>query len=349
MRAAILVEQKKPLVIDEVLLPDRLEYGQVLVKINYSGICGSQIGEINGVKGPDAWLPHLLGHEASGTVLEIGEGVKSVQVGNSVVLHWRKGDGIEANPPKYKWKGKQLNAGFITTFNEYAIVSENRLTSFSKDYPMKLAPLFGCAVTTGLGVITNNANLKLGESLVVMGAGGVGLNVVQGGALHNAYPIIAIDIFENRLALARQLGATYTINSRKQKNWPEQVKRILGVKGTDVFVDNTGNPEIIAEGWKLTKDQGRMVLVGVPAKGKETHIYTLPLHFGKSIRGSHGGDGNPSEDIPRYMALSNLEILKLSDLITETYSLGEINKAIERMKNGKLSGRCVIEFESNQR
>ena len=102
MRAAILVEQKKPLVIDEVLLPDRLEYGQVLVKIHYSGICGSQIGEINGVKGPDVWLPHLLGHEGSGTVLEVGEGVKNVQVDDSVVLHWRKGTGIDSKSPKYQ-------------------------------------------------------------------------------------------------------------------------------------------------------------------------------------------------------------------------------------------------------
>ena len=346
MRAAILVEQKKPLIIDEVLLPDRLEYGQVLVKIHYSGICGSQIGEINGVKGPDEWLPHLLGHEGSGTVLEVGESVKNVQVDDSVVLHWRKGTGIESKSPKYRWKSKQLNAGLITTFNEYAIVSENRLTPFSKDYPMKLAPLFGCAVTTGIGVITNNANLKLGESLVVIGAGGVGLNVVQAGALHNAYPIIAIDVFENRLALAKQLGATHTINSRKQKNWSEQVKSILGVNGTDVFVDNTGNPEIIAEGWTLTKDQGRTILVGVPSKGKETHIYTLPLHFGKRITGSHGGNGNPSEDIPRYMKLSDLGILELSSLITEIYSIEEINQAIERIRNGKLSGRCLIEFES---
>jgi len=211
---------------------------------------------------------------------------------------------------------------------------------------MKLAPLFGCAVTTGIGVITNNANLKLGESLVVMGAGGVGLNVVQGGALHSAYPIIAIDIYENRLALAKQLGATHTINSKKQKNWPEQVKSILGFKGTDVFVDNTGNPEIIAEGWKLTKDQGRTILVGVPAKGKETHFHTLPLHFGKNITGSHGGNGNPSEDIPRYMKLSDLGILELSSLITEIYSIEEINQAIERIRNGKLSGRCLIEFDS---
>jgi S-(hydroxymethyl)glutathione dehydrogenase / alcohol dehydrogenase len=346
MQAAILVEQNQPLVIDEVQLPDRLEYGQVLVKIHYSGICGSQLGEISGVKGPDAYLPHLLGHEASGVVLEIGEGVTSVQPEEHVVLHWRKGHGIEAKPPKYQWQGKPLNAGYVTTFNNYAIVSENRLTTFSREYPMRLAPLFGCAVTTGLGVVTNNANLKLGESLVVMGAGGVGLNVIQGAALHSAYPIIAIDLFDNRLELAKQLGATHTINSRSLKDWQEEVENILDNKGVDVFVDNTGNPEIIAEGWKLTQDKGRTILVGVPAKGEETKLYTLPLHFGKTITGSHGGNGYPSDDIPRYMLLSELGKLNLSDLITETHSLEEINQAIERMRNGKLSGRCLIKFVS---
>ena len=346
MQAAILVEQNQPLVIDEVQLPDRLEYGQVLVKIHYSGICGSQLGEISGVKGPDAYLPHLLGHEASGVVLEIGEGVTSVQPEEHVVLHWRKGHGIEAKPPKYQWQGKPLNAGYVTTFNNYAIVSENRLTAFSREYPMRLAPLFGCAVTTGLGVVTNNANLKLGESLVVMGAGGVGLNVIQGAALHSAYPIIAIDLFDNRLELAKQLGATHTINSRSLKDWQEEVENILDNKGVDVFVDNTGNPEIIAEGWKLTQDKGRTILVGVPAKGEETKLYTLPLHFGKTITGSHGGNGYPSDDIPRYMLLSELGKLNLSDLITETHSLEEINQAIERMRNGKLSGRCLIKFVS---
>ena len=346
MQAAILVEQNQPLVIDEVQLPDQLEYGQVLVEIHYSGICGSQLGEISGIKGPGAYLPHLLGHEASGVVLEIGEGVTSVQPEDHVVLHWRKGQGIEAGPPEYQWQGKPLNAGYVTTFNDYAVVSENRLTAFSREYPMRLAPLFGCAVTTGLGIVTNNANLKLGESLVVMGVGGVGLNVVQGAALHNAYPIIAIDLFDNRLELAKQLGATHTINSRSRKDWQEEVKNILDNKGVDVFVDNTGNPEIIAEGWKLTQDQGRTILVGVPAKGKETQLYTLPLHFGKKITGSHGGNGYPTDDIPRYMLLSKLGKLNLSNLITETHSLMEINQAIERMKNGKLSGRCLIEFIS---
>ena len=171
MKAAILTGQKQPLAIGEVRLPGRLEYGQVLVKIFYSGVCGSQIGEIDGVKGEDRYLPHLLGHEASGEVLGTGPGVKTVTHGSRVVLHWMQGAGVQADPPSYEWRGTKLNAGWITTFNEYAIVSENRVTQIPDDFDMEIAALFGCAVTTGLGVIANNAELKTGESIVVFGAG----------------------------------------------------------------------------------------------------------------------------------------------------------------------------------
>src|SRR6516162_3147654 len=126
MQAAFLVAQKQPLVIDEVTLPERLSFGQVLVRIAYSGICGAQLNEIDGAKGEDPFLPHLLGHEASGLVVETGPAVKSVVPGQRVVLHWRKGRGIESAPPQFQWRGRPLNAGWVTTFSQYAIVSENR-------------------------------------------------------------------------------------------------------------------------------------------------------------------------------------------------------------------------------
>src|SRR5271168_2807965 len=125
--AAILYEQKKPLVLDEVEVP-ALKQGQVLVEIGATRICGSQLGEIDGVKGPDRYLPHLLGHEAGATVLEVGPEVKQVKAGDRVVLHWRPGRGIEARPPVYSWNGKKVNAGWITTFSHFAVISENRAT-----------------------------------------------------------------------------------------------------------------------------------------------------------------------------------------------------------------------------
>jgi len=341
MKAAILVEQKKPLVIDDIQLPNNLEVGQVLVKVHFSGICGSQIGEIDGAKGPDKFLPHLLGHEASGTVMEIGVGVKHVKPGDVVVMHWRKGLGIEGAPPSYLWQGKKLNAGWIATFNEYAIVAENRLTPIPADSDLEVAALFGCAVTTGFGVIENNAKVKIGESVVVFGAGGVGLNIVQAASLVGAYPIIAVDIFDNRLELAREMGATHLINS-KNSDAKKAILDISGLNGLDCFIDNTGNPAIIELGYEITKGSGRVILVGVPRKGANIDIYSLPLHFGKILTGSHGGESIPNEDIPRYQNLFSNGRIKLRELLTEQLALEDINFAIDNMRNGNTSGRCLI-------
>src|SRR3989344_6266802 len=126
--AAILVEQCQPLTVDQIELTTPLEYGQVLVRVICSGICGSQIGEIEGVKGEDKFLPHLLGHEGGGVVEKIGPGVTKIKKGDHVVMHWRKGVGIESATPQYKWDNRVVNAGWVTTFNEWAVVSENRLT-----------------------------------------------------------------------------------------------------------------------------------------------------------------------------------------------------------------------------
>ena len=343
MKAAILVEQNKPLVIDEVELPASLEVGQVLVKVHYSGICGSQLGEIDGAKGEDKFLPHLLGHEASATVLEIGPGVKHVKSGDTVVLHWRKGLGIEGAPPIYKWRGAKLNAGWIATFNEYAIVAENRMTAIPADSDLEVAALFGCAVTTGFGVIENNAKVRIGESVVVFGAGGVGLNIVQAANLVGAYPVIAIDVFDNRLTLASALGATHFINSKTQDAKLE-IETILGTNNLDHFIDNTGQPAVIEMGYQMTKAQGKVTLVGVPRKGSNINIYSLSLHFGKRLSGSHGGEAVPNEDIPRYHNLFNVGRLKLQELITNRYSLDQINEAVSGMRKGETKGRCIILF-----
>lgn len=344
MKAAILVAQHQPLVVDEVELPESLDVGQVLVKVHYSGICGSQIGEINGAKGEDKFLPHLLGHEASGSVVATGPGVKHVKAGDTVVMHWRKGLGIEGAPPQYHWRGQKLNAGWIATFNEYAIVAENRVTAIPSDSNLQVAALFGCAVTTGFGVIENNARVRIGESVVVFGAGGVGLNIVQAAALVGAYPVIAVDVFDNRLELAREMGATHCINS-KSGDARTAIQAIAGQQSVDVFIDNTGQPGVIEMGYQITKAQGRVILVGVPHKGNNIGIFSLPLHFGKVLSGSHGGEAQPHEDIPRYQNLFNAGRIKLSELLTEVQSLDGINTAIDHMRSGHASGRCLIRMD----
>ncbi|MFA6412290.1 MAG: zinc-binding dehydrogenase [Syntrophales bacterium] len=341
MRAAILAEQKKPLVTDDVELPQTLGYGQVLVKVFYSGICGSQIGEIDGVKGEDKYLPHLLGHEGSGEVVDVGAGVKCVKPGDFVVLHWMKGQGVESASPLYHWRDKPLNAGWVTTFNEYAIVSENRLTVIPPDFDLKLATLFGCAITTALGVINNDAHLKVGQSVVVFGVGGVGLNIVQAADMVSAYPIIGIDIIDNKLEMAKRFGASYVFNSRNIGDLAGEIRKIVGPAGVDVVIETTGNPRVIELAYDLTHPDGKTILVGVPKKGDNVSIYTLPIHFNKILKGSHGGNAVPHIDIPRYIRLVEAGKLKLDGLITHEFKLDHINEAIQTVRSGE-AGRVLV-------
>ncbi|MEA3107310.1 MAG: S-(hydroxymethyl)glutathione dehydrogenase / alcohol dehydrogenase [Gammaproteobacteria bacterium] len=350
MRAAVLTELRAPLQIAEVTLPETLAVGQVLVKVHFSGICGSQLGEIDGAKGEDKFLPHLLGHEASGAVLAVGGGVRHVRVGDKVVLHWRKGLGIEAETPHFSWDGRKVNAGWITTFNEYAIVSENRVTTIPADSDMEVAALFGCAVTTGFGIVENNAKVRIGESLVVFGAGGIGLNIIQAASLVSAYPIIAVDLHEGKLALAKQVGATHVFNNSgggldQTRDGLERLLDSLGLRGgVDGFIDNTGLPAVIEMGYQMTKPQGRVTLVGVPRKNQNINIHSLPLHFGKVLCGSHGGEAIPQTDIPRYQNLYRAGRLLLRELITDRFSLDQINAAIAAMRSGGVRGRCLIDM-----
>lgn len=339
MKAAILAELRKPLVIDEVALPPVLEAGQVLVKVECSGICGSQLGEIDGAKGEDRFLPHLLGHEGSGTVVAVGAGVRLAKTGDKVVLHWRKGLGIESATPSYAWRGRPLNAGWVTTFNEYAVVSENRVTVIPADSDLEVAALFGCAVTTGFGVVVNNAKVRIGDSVVVYGAGGIGLNIVQAAALAGAHPIVAVDLHGGRLELAARMGATHLVDASKS-DAARMIRDIVGE--ANVFIDNTGIPSIIELGYSLTKPQGRVTLVGVPKHGSNVSLYSLPLHFGKIVSGSHGGEAVPHEDIPRYHGLYRQGRIKLKELITDRFGLDEINAAIAGMRNGSVRGRCLV-------
>ena len=338
-RAAILETLNHPLVVDEVEFP-ALDVGQVLVEVGASGICGAQLNEIQGVKGEDKFLPHLLGHEGGGVVLETGPGVAHVRKGDHVVMHWRKGAGIQSKTPQYRWNGRPVNAGWVTTFNERAIVSENRLTPIGQDVPFEIAALMGCAVTTALGLINNLAQLKIGQSIAVLGCGGVGLNVVQGAAMVAADPIIAVDIHDHKLDLARSLGATHLINT-KRSDLRDEVRKIVGKAGVDVFVENTGLVNLIEAAYELTGARGRTILVGVPRHDQDITIHSLPLHFGKVLTGCEGGSCDPNVDIPRYLNLYAKGKLDLNRLITHRHPLSEINRALDEFRSG-LVGRCVI-------
>ena len=231
MKAAILAKSKKPLVVADIDLPNELEFGQVLVKVHYSGICGAQINEIDAAKGSDKFLPHLLGHEGSGIVQKTGPGVTTVKNGDHVVLHWRPSSGLQSQTPKYNWNGKTVNAGWVTTFNEQAIISENRLTVIPNNFDMRIAPLFGCAVTTAFGVVNNDAKIKVGQSVVIFGIGGVGLNIAQAANMVSAHPIVGVDLLERKLEMGKKFGLTHAVvGGKTQVN--DAIRNIVGTPGS---------------------------------------------------------------------------------------------------------------------
>ena len=330
-QAAILRQLNAPLTVEDIDVSFP-EVGQVLVEVRASGICGAQIREMTGGKGEDKYLPHLLGHEGAGVVLEVGPGVRKVRAGDHVVLHWRKGSGIESECPMYGSDNGLVGGGWVTTFNTHALISENRMTVIPKDIDFGVAALLGCAVTTGLGIINNEAKLKMGQSIAVAGVGGVGLNVIQGAAMASAFPIIAIDLLEQKREMAMDFGATNYLFSA---DCMDQV---------DIFVDCTGHPGIIQAGLDALAPGGKLILVGQPRQGQDVVFEDIQRNYrGITIMDSQGGLTNPDADIPRYIKLYQAGKLELDKLITNRFPLAEINQAIELMKSG-LSGRIIVEM-----
>jgi S-(hydroxymethyl)glutathione dehydrogenase/alcohol dehydrogenase len=332
--AAILVEQRKPLVIDEVEVP-LLKRGQVLVEIHATRVCGSQIGEIDGVKGPDKFLPHLLGHEAGAIVLEIGPEVTHVAPGDRVVCHWRPGAGIDAGGSVYDWNGTKVNAGPITTFQKCAVISENRLTKVPPDTDFELCCLLADTLTTGFGIINNDARVQAGESVVIFGVGGIGLGVVLGAKLAGAKPIIGVDLHDHKLAKAAEYGLTHQINASRE-NATERVKEILAGLA-DVTIDGTGNPKVIETAYDLAKLRGgRCVLFGVMPHDQRVSIHTLPLHFGRILTGSEGGQSHPDRDIPAILQKLAAAGLDLSGFVSHRGTLDALPEVMQGMRDGEV-------------
>jgi len=343
-KAAILVESKKPLVLEEIEI-NPLEVGQVLVKLDSSGVCGAQINEIDAVKGKDKFLPHLLGHEGHGEVVECGQGVTKVKDGDKVVLHWRKSPGINSATPTYESKSLgQINAGWVTTFNEYAVVSEDRLTLIPDYVDKDHAALLGCAVTTAMGTLVNDAKATVGDSVAIFGCGGVGLSLIQFAKLSGCFPIVAVDIYSEKLNQAKDLGASHIINST-DKQFIDLLLEANDGNKFDICIDNTGLPEILKQAYQVTSPNGgKTIMVGVMDKSNSLDIWTYPLHFDQELIGSSGGQCNPSIDIPKIVKLIDQSMLDLNKLIGATYSLEQINQAIDDLRSGSKSGRLMISF-----
>jgi S-(hydroxymethyl)glutathione dehydrogenase/alcohol dehydrogenase len=344
--AAILVKQNDALVVDRVELPENLGVGQVLVEFDFSGLCGSQLGEIQGTKGFDPWLPHLLGHEGVGFVLKVGPGVTRFIPGDRVVAHWLPTTGISSECPRYAWKSRRVNAGLVTTFNRHGVISENRLTILPDWIPNELGPLFGCALPTAFGTVENIANVRIGSSVLIMGVGGVGLNMIQACQLRGAKDIIVFDLIDSRLSLASKLGATLCINTTCGDSFAA-VNNALGGRSLDCIIDNTGNTSLIEAAFKAVDSRGRVVLVGVPRHDHDVCIHSLDLHFGKTIVGTAGGEFKPEDDFSRLFSVAEVMRDSLKALVTEVATLKEINDLIYFLKSGVSSGRCLIDLRNS--
>jgi len=339
--AMLLVQTGRPLEMAEIAIP-ALKPGQVLVEIAYSGACGTQVMEQRGLKGHDKWVPHCLGHEGSGTVLETGAGVSKVKPGDQVVLSWIRGSGIEAGGTIYDWNGRRVNAGGVTTFQRHAVVSENRLTPLPAGLPMDVAVLLGCAAPTGIGSVVNVLRVLPGESVAVFGTGGIGLNACMAAALAGAVPVIGVDPNPHRRALAESYGATHTIDPGVDD--PVEVIRALVPHGVDAAVEASGQPAVMEQALKAVRPQGgRAVVIGNARHGATLTLDPGLFNQGKSLLGTWGGDVVPDRDHPRFARLLGAARFDVRRLLSKPYRLDETNQALDDLAEGRV-GRPLIDM-----
>ena len=337
--AAVLVETGRPLELAELEIPT-LKPGQVLVEIAFSGVCHTQVLEARGFRGEDRFLPHCLGHEGSGRVVEVGPGVSKVRPGQPVVLSWIKGSGMDVPGTVYAWGDRRVNAGAITTFGRFSVISENRLTPLPDGIDMRDALALGCAVPTGFGAVFNVARMQPGHTIAVFGTGGIGLCAVAAAALAGCVPIVAVDRERSKLDLARRLGATHVFDDAVAA--VEQI-RALCPGGVDAAIEASGVPALMAAALASVRSQGgAAVVVGNARFGHKLEIDPREFNQGKRLLGTWGGDSLPDRDYPRYARLIASNKVDLSPLLSKTYPLTAINTALDDLEHGR-AGRPVID------
>ena len=337
--AAVLTVLNEPLEIMEVEIPPLLR-GQVLVKVLYSGVCRSQLMEMKGGRGGDPWLPHLLGHEGSGVVLAIGEGVTKVSPGDGVILGWVKGVGLEAPGAIYKNKNQTINSGRVTTFSNYTVASENRLFKKPSELPFDIAVLFGCALPTGAGMVINELKPSSTETIALIGLGGIGLSALIALRALGLQKIIAIDISEEKLAFASSFGAAHIINPNNV-NVNEKILELLG-DGVDICIESGGQIKTIELGFSIIKKTGKLLFASHPPDGEVIRIAPHELISGKKIYGSWGGDTVPDTDIPAMFRLFSDKNIALKSLLTKTYPLESINCALKDLECGAVFRPLIV-------
>ena len=365
INAAILWEQGKPLVIEEAEL-EAPQAGEVLVEVKAAGVCHSDLHPARGDW--PAKTPLVLGHEGTGIVREVGSGVTKVRRGDHVVFCWAPSCGkcpmcLEGRPvlcdrllkttyrnrlpaggTRLRARGQEI-AHFNSTacFADYAVVAEEGAVVVPPDVPFAVLATIGCAVVTGVGAVNNAARAQPGNSVVIIGAGGVGLNVAQGASLAECDPIIAVDLRATALTLARDFGATHTIDASTQ-NVVEAVRELTKGRGADYVFDTVGLPATIGQAVECARKGGSIVVTGLSRTDTLASIPAFPFVMQeKRLIGSLYGSGQPVADIPKLVELYREGKLKLRELVTHTYRLDQVNEALSTLAEGT-DARGIIEW-----
>jgi S-(hydroxymethyl)glutathione dehydrogenase/alcohol dehydrogenase len=287
-------------------------------------------------------VPHCLGHEGSGTVLETGAAVTKVRSGDKVVLSWIRGAGVEAGGAVYDWGGRKVNAGGVTTFQRHAVVSENRLTQLPAQIGMDVAVLLGCAAPTGMGAVLNVLQARPGDTVAIFGTGGIGLNAVMAAAFAGATLVIGVDPSPERRALACRCGATHSIDPGTAD--PVVEIRKIEPRGVDLAVEASGLPPVMAQAVNATRAQGgRAVVIGNAKHGATLSLDPGVFNQGKSLMGTWGGDSVPDRDYLRFGRLLASGRFPVNDLLSEPYPLTQADQALRDLAAGRV-GRPLIDM-----
>lgn len=372
MRAAVLrtmgapapYAHSRPLAIETVRLqpPGR---GEVRVRVRAAGLCHSDLSVIDGSRPRP--MPMLLGHEATGEVVELGDGVSGLRVGDQVVFSFVPMCGhcgpCACGRPVLCEPGAAANAAGtlldgdvrlrdahdaplhhhlgVSGFAEYAVVSERSAVRIDPDLPPSIAALFGCAVMTGVGAVVNTAGVRPGESVAVFGLGGVGLSAVLGAAACSAWPLVAVDVVPEKLALARELGASHCIDAR-EGDVAAQVREATG-GGVDHALETAGSERVLAAAYAATRRGGCTITVGLPAPDRMFSVPAVGLVAEeRTVKGSYMGSAVPRRDIPRYVALHRAGRLPVERLLTHTLALDDINAGFDRLARGEAIRQVVL-------
>ena len=356
--------ESKPIKIETLHL-DSPGYGEVLIKIKAASLCHSDLSVVNGSRPRP--LPMALGHEASGIVEQVGEGIDDLEVGDHIVCVFVPSCGHclpcqEGRPALCEEGAKSNTAGTllngdirlhneegkinhhlgVSAFSEYAVVSRNSLIKVDKDVPFEKVALFGCAVITGVGAVINTANIKLGSTVAVVGLGGVGLSALIGAIAAGAERIIAIDINDSKLEFAKELGATDTFNST-DKDVVEKVREATS-GGVEYSFETAGAVPAMEVAYGITKRGGTTVTTGLPdPKHHFSFPYVSLTAEERTLKGSYVGSCVPKRDIPKFINLFKQGRLPVDKLMSDVIELDEINEGFDRLASGE-STRVVIKL-----